>query len=86
MTDDEIRAHLEQNSISLWVLCVEGAPAGYFELMRYDDGSIACFGLLPEFLGQRLGALQSIALGTKEPKGYGFTHALWITLQPCPII
>ena len=34
-----------------------GAPAGYFELKRCDDGSveIAYFGLLPDFVGKGLG-------------------------------
>ncbi len=56
-TDEEIRAHLDNTSITLWVMYYDGAPAGYFELFRYDDGSteIAYFGLLPEFLGRGLG-------------------------------
>jgi GNAT superfamily N-acetyltransferase len=56
-TDDEIRAHLAQPTITLWVLYVEGSPAGYFELERHTDGSteIAYFGLLQEFLGRGLG-------------------------------
>src|SRR5215813_12199270 len=33
-TDDEIRAHLARPAITLWVMYVEGAPAGYFELER----------------------------------------------------
>src|SRR5689334_17921988 len=56
-TDDETRAHLERAAITLWVLYVEGAPAGYFELERHPDGAIeiAYFGLLQEFLGRGLG-------------------------------
>src|SRR5436853_858007 len=56
-TDDEIRAHLARPAITLWVMVVEGAPAGYFELERHADGSteIAYFGLLQEFLGRGLG-------------------------------
>jgi GNAT superfamily N-acetyltransferase len=58
--DETIRAHLAQDSVTLWVLRIEGAPAGWFELKRYDDGSveIAYFGILPAFrrrgLGKRL--------------------------------
>jgi GNAT superfamily N-acetyltransferase len=35
----------------------EGAPAGYFELERHEDGTIeiAYFGLMQEFLGRGLG-------------------------------
>jgi GNAT superfamily N-acetyltransferase len=56
-TDDQIRAHLARNETSLSVLYYAGAPAGYFELERHDDGSteIAYFGLLPEFIGRGLG-------------------------------
>lgn len=57
MTDDEIRDHLKQDSVSVSVLYVDGAPAGYFELKRNEDDSIEVeyFGLLEEFLGQGLG-------------------------------
>ncbi len=43
--------------MSLWVLTVGDAVAGYFELRREDDGSveIVYFGLLPEFTGRGLG-------------------------------
>jgi ribosomal protein S18 acetylase RimI-like enzyme len=56
-TDDEIRAHLSSPSVSLWLLTVRAAPAGYFELKAAPDGSveIAYFGLLPEFIGRGLG-------------------------------
>src|ERR1044071_8136831 len=55
--DQEIRDYLGQSNISLWVMYVDGSPAGYFELSGHDDGSteIAYFGLLPEFLGRGLG-------------------------------
>jgi GNAT superfamily N-acetyltransferase len=56
-TDAEIGSHLADPDVSLWVLYLEGSPAGYFELRRCDDASveIAYFGLLPEFLGRGLG-------------------------------
>jgi GNAT superfamily N-acetyltransferase len=43
--------------VTLHLLSVAGAPAGYFELERHPDDSveIAYFGLLPEFLGRGLG-------------------------------
>ena len=64
-TDEEIRAHLANDAITLWVMYYDGAPAGYFELLRYEDGSteIAYFGLLQEFLGRGLGKhLLSVAV------------------------
>lgn len=56
-TDDDVRRYLATPGVSLWVLSFAGAPAGYFELKRHDDGSveIAYFGLLPEFIGRGLG-------------------------------
>ncbi|HEV7498784.1 MAG TPA: GNAT family N-acetyltransferase, partial [Vicinamibacteria bacterium] len=47
-TDDEIRAHLADPTVSIWLLTVRAAPAGYFELKSCADGSveIAYFGLL----------------------------------------
>jgi GNAT superfamily N-acetyltransferase len=56
-TDDHIRAHLALPTISLWLLSVGHAPAGYFELKGPEEGSveIAYFGLLPEFIGRGLG-------------------------------
>ena len=57
-TDGDIRAHLASPGISLWLLTLRGAPAGYFELKATpQDGSveIAYFGLLPEFIGRGLG-------------------------------
>jgi GNAT superfamily N-acetyltransferase len=56
-TDDEWRARLASPAVSLFLLTVAGAPAGYFELEQHPDGSVevAYFGLLPEFLGRGLG-------------------------------
>jgi GNAT superfamily N-acetyltransferase len=56
-TDEQIRSHLARDAVSLWVMYCCGAPAGYFELERHEDGSteIAYFGLLSECLGRGLG-------------------------------
>lgn len=56
-TDAQAREYLDDPAVSLWLLTVAGAPAGYFELKRdEDDGvEIAYFGLLPEFTGRGLG-------------------------------
>jgi len=56
-TDDEIRAHLADPTVSIWLLTVRAAPAGYFELKACTDGSveIAYFGLLGEFIGRGYG-------------------------------
>ncbi len=56
-TDREIDTHLRQSGVSIWVLRVADAFAGFFELGRHPDGSaeIVYFGLLHEFLGRGLG-------------------------------
>ncbi len=56
-TDDTVRAHLARPGLSLWLLSWEAAPAGYFELLPHDDGSIeiAYFGLLPDYFGRGWG-------------------------------
>ena len=56
-TDEDITSYLADPALELWVLRIKGAPAGYFELRRHDDGAveIAYFGLLPAFTGQGLG-------------------------------
>lgn len=64
-TDDGIRGHLADPAVSLWVMWVRSAPAGFFELRAAPDGSteLAYFGLLPEFVGRRLGGhLLSVAV------------------------
>jgi GNAT superfamily N-acetyltransferase len=57
-SDDQIRAHLSGGAVSIWLLTVQGTPAGYFELHRDADGGveISYFGLFEEFMGRRLGA------------------------------
>jgi GNAT superfamily N-acetyltransferase len=56
-TDEQIRARLADPAVSLHLLTVAGAPAGYFELERHHDGSVEVvyFGLLSEFHGRGLG-------------------------------
>jgi GNAT superfamily N-acetyltransferase len=56
-TPDQIRTHLADPAVSVWLLTVSGAPAGYFELRRdAEEGvEIAYFGLLGEFHGRGLG-------------------------------
>jgi GNAT superfamily N-acetyltransferase len=56
-SDAEIRRYLDDPAVELWLLTVDRAPAGYFELRREPEGAIeiAYFGLLPEFIGRGLG-------------------------------
>ena len=56
-TPDDVRAYLTDPAVSLWLLTVGGAPAGYFELRRDRAGGteIVYLGLLDEFTGRGLG-------------------------------
>jgi GNAT superfamily N-acetyltransferase len=58
-SDQDVQRYLDDPRITVHVLYSRGAPAGYFELKKDDDGSveIAYFGLLPEFIGQGLGKM-----------------------------
>jgi len=56
-TEQDIRSYLSDPALSLYVMWVSGAPAGYFELRREADGAfeIVYFGLLKPFTGRGLG-------------------------------
>lgn len=77
-TEDEIRSHLAQPGVSLYVMYYVGSPAGYFELQQHDDNSteIAYFGLLHEFIGRGLGKqLLTCAVETAWASG---TARVWL--------
>jgi GNAT superfamily N-acetyltransferase len=66
-SDEEIRAHLAADGLSIWLLSVQGAPGGYFELRADEDGGveIAYFGLFPGLIGRGLGGhLLTVAVET----------------------
>lgn len=56
-TDEQFADRFADPSVTLHLLSVAGARAGYFELERHGDGSVqvAYFGLLREFIGRGLG-------------------------------
>jgi GNAT superfamily N-acetyltransferase len=56
-SDEAIRSYLDAGDVALYVLYVESAPAGYFELRRHADHSIeiAYFGLMGDYIGRGLG-------------------------------
>lgn len=62
-SDEQVQARLDNANVTLWVMYVDGAPAGYAELERHPDGSIEVvyFGLLPEFTRRGLGKLMLTA-------------------------
>jgi len=77
-TGDEWRARLNDPRVTLWVMRVEGSPAGYFELEEHEDGSVevAYFGLLREFFGRGLGKhLLTVAVESAWAKG---ANRVWL--------
>jgi GNAT superfamily N-acetyltransferase len=57
MRDEDLRAIIQNPKIKIYVLYVGGVPAGYAEidLRQEPDIELAYFGIMPEFIGQRLG-------------------------------
>jgi GNAT superfamily N-acetyltransferase len=57
-TDAELAAYLARPEVRITVLEVDGAPAGFYELVRRDDGAveIAYFGLMAKVIGRGLGS------------------------------
>jgi GNAT superfamily N-acetyltransferase len=57
MDDAVLLAEIGKSTIEIFVLYVRGVPAGYFELDTAMQGEtkLLYFGLVPEFIGRRLG-------------------------------
>lgn len=57
LDDDSLAAVIQHPLVELYVLYVDGCPAGMAELDFRDikSGLLAYFGLMPEFIGKRLG-------------------------------
>lgn len=57
MPDDQLAAILADPAVEVTVAYVGGVPAGYFELDSRQPGEVelAYFGLVPEFIGLKLG-------------------------------
>ncbi|MBL8837492.1 MAG: GNAT family N-acetyltransferase [Alphaproteobacteria bacterium] len=57
MSDATLAAIIGDKAVEVYVLYVNGEPAGFIELDRRDEGAIAIayFGLMPHFIGRGLG-------------------------------
>ncbi len=57
MRDEDLRAIIQSPKVEIFVLSVGGVPAGYAEidLRQEPDIELAYFGIMPEFIGQKLG-------------------------------
>ena len=56
-SDAQLSAHLDRSEVKVRVLHLNGAPAGYYELVTHADRSveIGYFGLMPHAIGKGLG-------------------------------
>lgn len=68
---------LDRPEVETWVGSVSGTPAGYFELEVQPGGSveIAYFGLLPAFVGRRLGGA---LLAAAVERGFDRAPRVWV--------
>ena len=57
LSDDALAEIIKDERVDVFVLYVDGVPAGFFELDRrgMPDIDLAYFGIMPDFIGQRLG-------------------------------
>lgn len=72
MPEDELAGLIARPNVSIHVMYVRGAPAGYFELVSEADKSteLAYFGLRPGFVGRGYGkALLSAAIARAWDEG-----------------
>lgn len=59
ISDEELAQIIQADNVEVFVLYVDGTPAGYYELVICDENDevkLGYFGLLPEFVGRKLGA------------------------------
>ncbi|MBZ8132452.1 GNAT family N-acetyltransferase [Afifella sp. IM 167] len=58
MSDEELSGVIHREGVEISVLYGNGAPAGFFELdfSNREKVDLAYFGLMPEWIGKRLGA------------------------------
>ena len=72
-SDARLAEYLARPDVAVWVVEDDaGAPGGYFELARHDDGSveIAYFGIAEHLFGRRIGA-QLLTAAVREAWALG---------------
>jgi GNAT superfamily N-acetyltransferase len=76
-SEQQFREWLAGPSV-VWLLSVEGAPAGFFELRGHDDGSaeVAYFGLMPDYQGRGLG--RYLLIRSVEEAWAGRPSRVWL--------
>lgn len=78
LSNDELARIIHDPLVEIYVLYVDGVPAGYAELDRrkQEEVELAYFGLVPEFIGRKLGPfLLNWAVDTAW---FGQPKRLWV--------
>ncbi|MCH2373692.1 MAG: GNAT family N-acetyltransferase [Planctomycetes bacterium] len=88
---DDWMKHLARPELSMWVLYASGTPAGYVEVERQgSEIEILSFGLVPQFVGQGLGAhllteTLEIAWSAKPTPSRVWLHTCTLDNQPAAL-
>lgn len=79
MADEELAAIVQDDRVEIYLLSVDGEPAGYAELdrRRPPDIELAYFGLMPEFIGKGLG--RYLMTWTIDTAWNRAPERLWVT-------
>ena len=77
-SDEQLAAHLARPDVGVWELRVDGQSAGYFELLRDEEGAveIVYFGLTPGYIGRGLGGMM-LTRAVREAFAMGGTR-VWL--------
>lgn len=78
-SEDKWMAYLDRPALQTWVAYVAGTPAGYVELEAQAEGNVevTCFGLLPQFIGQRIGG-HLLTLGVQNAWQMDDRRRVWV--------
>jgi GNAT superfamily N-acetyltransferase len=74
---DGWREYVTRGDIDTYVLAVDGIPAGFFELLRHENGDIEIkyFGLIEAYIGKGLGA-HMLTAAVEAAWGAGATRVI----------
>lgn len=77
-SDQQWLTYLDRPQVQTWVAYWSGTPAGYIELEAQPEQvvEIACFGMLPSFMGKRLGG-HLLSVGTEKAWAMG-ANRVWV--------
>lgn len=78
-SDEQWKAHVENDNLRTWLAQYKGAPAGYYELHKQDYGNVEIlyFGLATKFIGQGFGGY-FLSHAIKSAWKWGKTKRVWV--------